>query len=182
MKKLVFLLASMASSAVALGQGVLLEGGQNFVFEFDTIPQVQEHSPSQVIAWFSPSSQVASASLEIFANSLADSPLIVPTGAPQIVEFPSSRIGISYSWRDFGLNAEPPFFPDLQGVLRVSLQGGTAQLLGFDVSQNINGVFYYGYFPVPEPSCSALVLTATACLYLRRKFRTNDRLTEHCGE
>ena len=174
MKKLLFCFSCILPGAVALGQGVLLQGGQNYTFEFDTIPHVPQQAPSQVIAWFTPDSQVTGALLEIFPNSLSDNPVSAPTNV-FIQEFPSYRIGIAYFWPDLGPNAQPPFFSDLQGVLRVTMHRGTAQLSGFEVSQTISGESYSGYFAVPEPAAATLVTTALGCLFFTGKFKAAHR-------
>jgi hypothetical protein len=172
MKKLIISSLLAATSVVALGQGVLLEQGQSYVFEFTSIPDLRpavSADPSQVIAWFEPSTfgRTTSALLEVFPNSLSDNPL--STTNP-MVEYPD-RVGLAIWWPTSVHGAQPPFFPDLQGVLRVTMLTGTAQLGGFEVDQVINGEFYSGYFSVPEPAASNLLAPALVWLVFSRMRR-----------
>ena len=184
MKKLIVGSILIALNAVALGQGVLLEQGQNYVFEFTSIPYLRPTAAgdhSQVIAWFEPGTFSANenARLEIFSNSLADSPL--SNSGAYIEEYPSGRAGLPYWWVAVGPNASPPFFPDLQGILRVTMLDGTARLSGFEVAQIIDGDFYTGYFAVPEPAVGTLFAAALACLVFFRIKDEGDQQTR-CSE
>jgi len=95
MKKLIVGSILVAFSAGALAQGLLLEQGQSYVFEFNSITDLRPAAasdPSQVIAWFEAGSLDPGVGdkvmLEIFANSLSDTPL---TSTITIDEFPSGR-------------------------------------------------------------------------------------------
>ncbi len=110
--------------------------------------------------------------LEIFPNSLSDSPL---SSTVTIDEFPSGREGVSYWWSWGGPHPEPPFFPDLQGVLRVTMLSGSAQLSGFEVAQVINGEFYSGYTAVPEPAVGTLLRAGLVCLLIFRIEEEDDQ-------
>ena len=156
------------AGAVSFGQGVPLQQGQSYTFEFTSIPNLRPAlsvDPVQVIAWFEPGTfGAANARLEIFPNNLFDTPL---TNSVAMVEYPD-RVGLPYWWSTFGPHADPPFFPDLQGVLRVTMLSGSARLSAFEVDQIINGDFYSGYFTVPEPAVASLFAAALVLFRLRK--------------
>jgi hypothetical protein len=157
-----------AGISTAFAQGVSLDQGQSYTFQFTSLqivePTLGQHA-SEVIAWFDPGTfgWGDSAMLELFPNTLNDTPVSTTVA---IDEF-SGRTGLWYPWAN-GLNPPPPFFPDLQGVLRVTMLSGNAQLSGFEVTQVIDGQFYYGYFAIPEPTTGALTIATLACAFLKR--------------
>ena len=161
-----------ASGIVGFGQGVLLGPGQSYVFEFSSLPYSRpatQHEGGSVWAYFMPGTLGAGESVElaIYANSLADTPLI----STYTSSGPGSAIGCGRSWWAI----EPPYFPDLQGLCRVTMLTGGAELSSFVVQQVVNGGVYSGYFPVPEPSAPALLGLGLGCLawYGRRTRATN---------
>jgi len=168
MIKLIVASILVGFSAVTLGQGVIVEPGKGYVLEFTSIPYVRPalSGQSEVVAWFAPGtlSLDDSPQLEVFANSLSDVPLVTHI---TIDEFPSGRAGVVMSWGD-----DPPFFRDLQGVLRVTMLSGSAELSGFDVSQLINGGFYSGYFAVPEPASGTLFAETLGSLVFFRMWKS----------
>lgn len=175
MKMLIVCSILVSLAAVALGQGILLNEGQSYVFDFSSIPDLGpavSGGPGKVIAWFAPGTMGVgeNALMEIFPDSLSDSPR--STRGVFIDEFPSGRTGLPYWWSTIGPHAQPPFFPDLQGIVRVTMFNGTAQLSGFEIAEVINGEFYSGYFAVPEPPVGTLFAVALVCSpFLRRRVR-----------
>ena len=175
MKRFVASLLAAATCNVVMGQGMQLDQGQSYTFEFTSIPFVPPPSSdpirSRVIAWFDPGTfqNNEEALFEIFANNLSDTPR---TTSITFVEYPD-RFGMIYSWSVLGPNAQPPFFPDLQGVLRVTMVSGSAQLSGFEVAQYINGDYYLGYFPIPEPGIPGLFVPALLSLIYFRRVKKN---------
>ncbi len=158
---------------MALAQGVIVEPGKDYVFEFTSIPYLrpaQFKEGSQIVAWFAPGtlSLNESSQLEVFANNLSDVPTV---SYITIDEYPSGRAGVVASW---GYNS-PPFFSDFQGVLRVTMLSGSAELSGFDVSSAINGGFYSGYFAVPEPQIGCLCAEALGGLLFLRKWMSGSK-------
>lgn len=166
MKLLIGCAILISLNTVALSQGVHLEAGQSYVFEFSSIPDLGpgvSHSPSRVAGWFAPGTigLGENALMEIFPDSLSDSPFSI--SGVFIDEYPSGRTGLVYSWPSIGPQTQPPIFADLQGVVRVTMLSGAADLSGFEVTQVINGEFYSGYFTVPEPAVGTLFSLALAC-------------------
>ena len=186
MKKLIVGSVLVAFSAGAMAQGVLLDQGQSYIFEFKSLTDLRPAvagDPCQVIAWFAPGTLDPpggeKAILEIFPDSLLDSPF---SSTITIDEFSSGRGALIYGGLCGGPHPEPPLFPDLQGVLRVTMLSGSAQLTGFEVSQVINGEFYSDYTTVPEPAASTLLAAGLVCLLLFRiKTRTTNERTSGNG-
>jgi hypothetical protein len=167
-KILLFTLIVGAATSTAFAQSVPLNQGQSYTFQFTSLPIADPpsgHGESEVIAWFDPGTFNfgESALLEIFANTLSDNPVSTTVAIVDV----NGRTGLWYTWSGPG-NPSPPFFPDLQGVLRVTMLNGNAQLSGFQVSQVIDGQFYSGYFPIPEPTTAAFAVAALACAFLKR--------------
>src|SRR5262245_29298446 len=154
---------------IVLGQCVLLQQGQSYTFEFTSLTYQRPAAfgdRGQVIAWFEPGTFGfgASAQLQIFANNLFDRPL---TNVVAIDQYPDT-VGLPYWWGGGLTNTPAPFFPDFQGVLRVTMLTGQARLGNFEVSQVINGGFYSEVFQVPEPGTFTLFGMALVCLLFFR--------------
>jgi len=171
MKRFVVGLLGILASSVVFGQGIQLDQGQSYTFEFNSVPLVptptSEPVRSHVIAWFEPTTYQYThvALLEAFADSLADTPLTNSIGFDDY----TGRWGVEYAWRIVGPNPDSPYFPDLQGVLRVTMLDGSAQLSGFEVAQYIDGNYYVGYFPIPEPNVSSLFAPILVSLFFVKK-------------
>jgi hypothetical protein len=157
-------LLMVATSAAAFGQGVYLQQGDSYTFEFSSLPDAGPGSfttRSGVIAWFVPASvgQGDKVLIELFTDSLNDTPAS-NGGSSVFVDSYDSPGGTSmpFMWGRAGpLGNPPPYFPDLQGIVRVTMLNGSAQLTGFEVSEVINGEFYSGNIQVPEPGSSCLL-------------------------
>jgi len=171
MKTIVTTAILIGSTVFALGQGVTLQQGQSYVFEFTSIPYLRPAQPGNdpfgAGAWFAQGTMRSdeSALLEMFPNSLSDVPLSV-TGSG--TDDPSdSEVGIGHVW----MPDEAPFFPNLHGVMRVTMLNGSAELIGFSVSQVVNGGFYSSHTAVPEPTAGTMLAVALGSLVLSRAWK-----------
>ena len=169
MKALMITVVFTISGVVGFGQGVILGPGQSYVFEFTSLaysrPATQSDGGS-IAAYFAPGTFSDGESVEfaIYANSLADTPLISSYTHSGPAD-PLTAVALGQVWP----NTAPPFFPDLQGLLRVTMLTGDAEFDAFDAKQVINGGVYSGYFPVPEPLTPGLLGFGLAYLAWQRK-------------
>ena len=170
MKKILTIAVLVGSSVFAIGQGLTLQQGQSYVFEFTSLrylcPAEQGNDTGQASAWFAQGTfnSGESALLEMFPNSLSGIPLsIIGDG----YDPSDSAQGIGYLWGP----DEAPFFPDLHGVLRVTMLSGSAELSGFGVTQVVNGGFYSGHFAVPEPAAGTMLAAALGWLALFKAWK-----------
>jgi hypothetical protein len=175
MKALFITLAFTASGIMGFSQGTMLGPGQSYVFEFTSLPYSRPATQSDngsIAAYFAPGTFSDGESVEfaIYANSLADTPRI-GTYTHSGPADPLAGYGFAFSW----FNTDPPYFPDLQGLYRVTMLTGDAELSWFSVKQVVNGGVYSGYFPVPEPSPAALLGLGLVWFtwFRRRARRTN---------
>ncbi len=122
---------------------------------------------SSLTANFSPGSFSGGATvrLEAFANSLTDTPIAQTFTVSQSPD-PGASTGLSLL-----LPTDPPFFGDLQGIARVTMVSGDAQLSGLSVDQVISGEWYSESILVPEPSGFGLAVLSMGCLVLLRARR-----------
>jgi len=170
MKRIVTIAVLVGSSLFAIGQGMTLQEGQSYVFEFTSIRYVRPaetgNDCGQASAWFAQGTfnSGESALLEIFPNSLSGIPLSITDDG---YDPSDSSQGIGRVWGP----DEAPFFPDLQGVLRVTMLNGSAELIGFGVSQVVNGGFYSGYSVVPEPAAGTMLAAVLGWLALSKAWR-----------
>jgi len=96
--------------------------------------------------------------MDYFSNSVLEFPFLSHFfGAPG-----SDPVDIGYG---FGLTQPPPW-PDLQGVIRVTVLSGVAHVEKLTVKEIVNGGFYSGTFfaVVPEPSTYSLLIIGIVCL------------------
>lgn len=153
----------LASCAGVLSQGVLLGPGQSYIFEFTSLPYVRlaQTDNGSLAAYFAAGTfgDGESVLMEIFANTVSDTP-VTSSYTHSGPANPLESVGLAQVW----MSSAPPFFPDLQGIARVSMLNGDAQLDGFAVKQVISGGVYSQYFPVPEPSTPVLLAVGLACL------------------
>ena len=178
MRNIVASLVLLASCTGVISQGVLLGPGQSYIFEFTSLPYVRpaQTDNGSLTAYFAPGTfgDGESVSMEIFANTLSDTP-ITSSYTHSGPANPLESVALRQAW----MSSAPPFFPDLQGIARVTMLNGDAQLDGFEVKQVISGGVYSQYFPVPEPSTSALLALGLAC-FVRSQTRRSKVTTMRC--
>ena len=177
--KLTFVALLLMTQITAVAQGVLLSSGQSYVFEFSSLSYLR---PAQVsdggsfYAYFSAGtfSDGENVLVEIFQNSLSDTPLTSSYSHVGPAD-PLESYAIGFSWS----SASMPFWPDFQGIARVTMISGDCQLDSLDVRQIVNGGLYLQSFPVPEPSPFSLGICIVASLMMVRGFRRSppDTLT-----
>ncbi len=158
----------------AFSQGVLLNAGDSYVFEFSSLDYYGPPQPTQggmFFANFAANSFMGGESLRIdlFPDLLFDTPssytFVMPTD-------PTETYRATILWSSF----DPPFWPDLRGMAQITMLTGVAQLDGIGVHQIVNGGLYSQFFPVPEPSVSVLGLVGIGGLvFLRRRYRVKNR-------
>ncbi len=164
-------------STIAFGQGVLLSPGEGYVFGFTSLPYVRpvDRETGQFAAYFAAGtfSDSESVLVEIFPDALSDTPLsssYTHSGPAN----PLESVAVAFAW----MSDAPPYWPDLQGVARVTMLSGDAELLGFGVRQIIDGGVYSQYFAVPEPSGAALFAVGSASAFmLRLRSRKSPKVT-----
>jgi hypothetical protein len=169
MKNFIASLSLFASCARVLGQGVVLGPGQSYTFEFTSLQYLRpaQTDSGSLAAYFAPGtfSDGESVLLEVFANTLADTPVTsyyTHSGPANPIE----SVAVAVAWR----SSDPPFFSDLQGITRVTMLSGDAELDGFGVQQVINGGVYSQFFAVPEPSTGVLFAAELSCaIWFMRK-------------
>lgn len=150
----------------AFCQGLFLGPGQSYTQQLS----LQDIGPapagllSSLTVNFSPGSFSGGATvrLEAFANSLTDTPIAQTFTVSQSPD-PGAFTGLSLL-----LPTDPPFFGDLQGIARVTMVSGDAQLSGFSVDQVISGERYSESILVPEPSGFGFAFLGMGCLVLLR--------------
>ncbi len=174
MNKLIASIILAMFNTIAFGQGVLLGPGESYVFDFTSLPYVRpvDSETGQFTAYFAAGtfSDGESVLLEIFPDTLADAPLS-DTYTHSGPANPLESVAIAFAW----MSGSPPYWPDLQGVARVTMMSGDAELLGFGVTQVIDGGVHSQYFPVPEPSSAALILLGSACGFGLCRRRTPNK-------
>ena len=158
---------------VAAAQGVILTNGQSYLFEFTSLSYLRpaEMTDSASFTAFFASgtfSDGETVMVDIFPDSPSDTPLsasythVCPAN-------PQEGYGIR-----FLLSSAPPFWPDLQGVVRVTMLNGDGELNSFAARQIVGGNVYSQFFPVPEPSSLSLGICAAALVTLFRAFRKSS--------
>jgi len=170
----------------AFAQGEVLKQGQSYIFEFTSLPYMrpatQIDSGSFNVRFATGTfTDTDSVLLELFPQSLSDTPLsstFSGSGGPL------DAVEIGQAWTAFS----PPFWPDLQGIARVTMLTGDAQISILRVQQIVDGGVYSQTFAVPEPSVSILSFYGATIVLLfgRRRTRLPNTALEatphsHCG-
>jgi hypothetical protein len=161
---------------LAFGQGVGISTGGSYAFEFSSLSFIRTATPADggqvsinfITDGLGPGENLL---LELFPNTLTDTPLAFTfdgaTGGP----FPDGSLGgIALFWSPGSL----AIWPDLQGVVRVTMNSGSIQLSSFSVTQVANGGYHSQTFPVPEPSTMTLILVSVGVFMAMRR-QTFDR-------
>ena len=184
MKSFICALFLITFQITAVSQGVILTTGQSYVLTFGSISYSGPYIPPS--GTFGdpgpPSTQGNSAGIFFASNALDDGTSVLLwdifsgglTNTPHTVQI----VGASYSVPPeapvayavaFGSGpGSVPYFPNLQGVFRVTMISGTAELLGFSVSQIIGDSYYSQTFPVPEPSSVTLIAIESGIILVVR--------------
>jgi hypothetical protein len=166
------ILTWLAMTPKVVAQGVLLTTGHSLVFEFSSLNYLRP------IAFPNEATQTGSGQLDVnfttysvgdgdsflleaYADSLSDIP------KSRVFTFPENQlpegIYVGFLWWP----GSESFWPDLQGVARLTVLTGSAEITSFGVRQIVGGSVYQQSFPVPEPSCSVLfVLGGVFLLFL----------------
>jgi hypothetical protein len=157
---------------VASAQGLLLAQGQSFVFEFTSLPFLRpaaQRDTGSFATYFAPGtfSDGESVLVEVFADTLSDPPRS-STYTHSGPANPLESIALLFVWS----SSDPPFFPDLQGVARVTMLSGDAELQAFAAKQVIDGGVYSQYFPLLE-SIPRLTMSAPGNRQLQISWPTN---------
>ena len=156
---------------LAFGQGVGIGPGGSFTFEFSSLAFIRPANAAdggQVSLNFVTNGLGPGESLllQLFPNTLGDTPLAFTFDGAAGGPFPDGSLGgVAIFWSP-GAAAE---WPDLQGVVRVTMIGGAVQLSNLSVTQVAGGGYYSQTFPVPEPTATALVLVGAGLLMEMRR-------------
>lgn len=176
MKTITLLLLFCISQIAALAQGVMLNAGDSYVFQFSSLDylrpiafpnEVFQTGSGQVEVSFTPYSVGDGDSflLEAFPHSLSDAPV------SRTFSFPENQlwdgIYLGFIWWP----GPDPFWPDLQGVARITMLTGNAEITSFGVRQIVDGSVYQQVFPVPEPTVPTFGLIGAGAFILFRRQR-----------
>lgn len=162
----------LLSGRLCFAQGVILNEGESFLFEFsslDYIRPVTIQDSHLFRAFFAPGSYTSGETItvELFANSLGDDPLRFYGIS---YADPADNLAVNFEWA--WSPAAQPIWPDLQGLARVTVTGGQIELSGFQIDQLVGGGFYSLNTPVPEPSVFALgALAGLVAIVFKRRGR-----------
>ena len=158
---------------LAFGQGMGISSGGSFTFEFSSLAFIRpataadggQVSVNFIANGLGPGERLL---LELFPNTLTDTPLAFTFDGVAGGSFPDGSLGgVAIFWSP-GTAAE---WPDLQGVMRVTMNSGSIQLSSFAVTQVAGGGYYSQTFPVPEPTTSALLAMGLGLLLATRRHR-----------
>ena len=158
---------------LAFGQGVGIGPGGSYSFGFSSLNFIRPATAAdggQVSVNFVNNGLGPGESLllELFPNALTDTPLAFTFGGAAGGPFPDGSLGgVALFWSP-GAAAE---WPDLQGVVRVTMNSGSVQLSSFAVTQVAGGGYYSQNFPVPEPTVMSLALVGAGLLTVVRRRR-----------
>lgn len=162
------IIALLAFSLAAKGQGIILNAGDSYTYEFSNLP---DYNTTQYVflgaqAAFSldPSSLSPGYQMrfEVFENSVSDTPLF------------SSICSASNQFVGADL---PGDMLDLQGVVRFTMLAGSARVAWFDLAvfkplqTGGSDVYFQQVVPTPEPSVIALVTIGALSIRLSRHGR-----------
>lgn len=160
-----------ALTLLAFGQGVGVGPGGSYSFEFSSLNFIRSANAADgglvsvnfVTNGLGPGESLL---LELFPNTLTDTPLAFTFDGAAGGSLPDGSLGgVAIFWSP----GAPAEWPDLQGVVRVTMVSGTIQLSGFAVTQVAGGGYYSQTFPVPEPTTAGLVLVGAGLLMARRR-------------
>jgi len=159
---------------LTFGQGVGIPTGGSYAFEFSTLPFIRPATPAdggQVSVNFVTDGLGPGESLmlELFPNALTDTPLAFTFDGAAGGPFPDGSLGgVAIFWSP----GAAAVWPDLQGVVRVTMGSGSIQISSFSVTQVASGNYYSQTFPVPEPTAMAFVLVGAGLLMATRRRRS----------
>jgi hypothetical protein len=153
-KKLACAFAGLLAFAGNVMGEVIIGPGNTYVFDFNLTYSRPSNSldGNCALVSFSRSFQSFGGRMDYFSNSVLELPFLShPFGAPG-----SDPVDIGYG---FG-RTQPPPWPDLQGVIRVTVLSGVAHVEKLSVTEIVNGGLYSGTFlaVVPEPSTYSLLM------------------------
>jgi hypothetical protein len=164
MKVLPLLLLALVRLS-ASGQGVILGPGDSFQFEFSSLQYAgpAQNYGSSLAVDFALGSFMENESLrlELFSNTFSDTAL---AGTYQGTSNPNAYYGIVVVWG----SPSQPYWPDLQGAVRVSMLSGSAEVTAIQIQQVVGGSLYFQRFSVPEPSALSLFAMSAVPLVLFR--------------
>jgi hypothetical protein len=151
-----------------IAQGVLLNAGDSYVFEFSSLSYARPTLPNEALITGSGQVDVSFTPysvgdgdgflLEAFADNLSDTP------KSRVFTYPENQLPdgvyVGFIWWPGG----ELFWPDLQGVARITMLSGSAEITAFGVRQIVEDSVYQQIYPVPEPS--ALALFAVGAIFI----------------
>ena len=161
-------------TAKVMAQGVLLDAGHSYTFEFTSLSylrpiafpsEASQTGAGQLEVSFTPYSVGDGDSflLEAFSDSLSDFP------RSRVFTFPENQLPngsyVGFLWWPGG----EVFWPDLQGVGRITMLTGSAEVTSFGVRQIVDDSVYQQSFAVPEPSCLVLFVLGAVFIFFRLK-------------
>ncbi len=158
-------------TVLAFGQGVGIGPGGSYSFGFSSLNFIRSANAAdggQVAVNFVTNGLGPGESLllELFPNALTDTPLAFTFDGAAGGPFPDGSLGgVALFWSP----GSAAIWPDLQGVVRVTMNSGSVQLSSFAVTQVAGGNYYSQTFPVPEPTATTLVLIGAGLLIVVRR-------------
>ena len=148
MKLVATAIALMCVQLAPFAEGLLLREGQSHVFEFTSLPYVRPATQTDS-GFFSVTFAEGTfidgkrVRLELYANSLSDTPLSYTFSG---FSSPAGQITVTKIWA----SDSPPFWPELHGLARVTMLSGDADIVRFAVKQIVNGDVYSRSITMPD--------------------------------
>jgi hypothetical protein len=141
------LTSAQAELTITTSQGVLLNAGDSFIFEFTSLDYIGPSGPGDSSLFFARFTAGTfggddSVLIELFPDSLAEVPLVFTFFGEEAPR----RTNLIYRATVFGPSA--PFWEDLQGIVRVTMLTGEAEFDGIGIHQLVDSGVYRHFFPI----------------------------------
>jgi hypothetical protein len=149
MKSRLILITLLCWLSNSQAQGVFLNTSDSYLFEFTSLSyqrEAREYESSLYYVNLASSSFLGNKSLliELFPNTLSDTPLSFTFSSP--TDPPGNDSTEIYHATI--LWPSDLVWPDLQGIVKITMLAGNAELTGFGIQQVVNGAVYSQFFRI----------------------------------